>query len=80
MPVYYGWFLNEADSWKLCDVAKAWLKAAVQIEHFFKDLSHFVNVISPEGSVLCRAYFICCLLNDAVMINGSYILLGVKFD
>ncbi|KAK4297821.1 hypothetical protein Pmani_029793 [Petrolisthes manimaculis] len=53
-PLYYGWFLNEADSWKLCDIAKSWLQAAINVEQFYKDLSHHFDVVSPEE--LLRTY------------------------
>ncbi|KAK7076085.1 hypothetical protein SK128_006482 [Halocaridina rubra] len=49
-PIYYGWFLNEADSITITKMARQWLeRALLEVEDFFKDFSNFAQQNSVEG-------------------------------
>lgn len=46
LPIYYWWFLNEADSAQIIAQAQAWLKKALQVQDFFQDFSKFSKLSS----------------------------------
>jgi len=42
-PMYYGWFLNPADTSALLEISDTWLKKCIAINEFFEDFSVHSN-------------------------------------
>ncbi|XP_071523032.1 2',3'-cyclic-nucleotide 3'-phosphodiesterase-like [Panulirus ornatus] len=48
LPLYYWWFLNEADSKKVSMMVQEWLRRALQVRRFFQDFTDSTNLTSDE--------------------------------
>ncbi|KAK8736144.1 hypothetical protein OTU49_004843 [Cherax quadricarinatus] len=47
-PIYYGWFLNEVDSQKICLIGQQWLQQALSVDDFLQDFSENTQLLSVE--------------------------------
>ncbi|XP_042869364.1 2',3'-cyclic-nucleotide 3'-phosphodiesterase-like isoform X2 [Penaeus japonicus] len=48
LPLYFGWFLNEADSHSILKISREWLKHCLQVKDFFKVFSAECGLSSRE--------------------------------
>ncbi|XP_045611248.2 2',3'-cyclic-nucleotide 3'-phosphodiesterase isoform X1 [Procambarus clarkii] len=46
LPLYYWWFLNEADCRKVSLIAREWLEKALQVPSFFQDFSETTKLLT----------------------------------
>ncbi|XP_045582125.2 2',3'-cyclic-nucleotide 3'-phosphodiesterase isoform X1 [Procambarus clarkii] len=47
-PLYYGWFMNEVDSKRICSIGQEWLQLALKVDDFFEDFSQNTQLLSSE--------------------------------
>lgn len=48
LPLYFGWFINEADSDSILKISNEWLKHCLQVQDFFTDFSGECGLSSRE--------------------------------
>ncbi|CAG0881872.1 unnamed protein product [Darwinula stevensoni] len=69
-PLYYGWFLNEADTWLLKRVGDAWLERCLEVSDFLEDFMGWSGLECPEDMMKYYQRMEPELLHCTAMFSG----------